>query len=192
MHPECQKRVYEEVSSVLGHTQDASFTREQIDKLCYTERCIRETMRYIPIVPMIARTNRAPIKLRNIVLPVGTQIAIAITKLHQSAEHWGNDVGYFKPERFEPENIAKVHPYAYLAFSGGPRNCIGKKTKHYFVFKFIMLNISIIHRLQICNRNRQTGRRSTCTKFRVFNSFAKRGYSLFSGYKCAIFNATSG
>lgn len=132
MHPDCQQRVYEEVSSVLGHKRDTSFTREQVDKLYYTERCIRETMRYIPIVPMIARRNHVPVKLRNIELPAGTQIAIAITKLHQSAEHWGEDVGDFNPDRFEPDNIAKVHPFAYLAFSGGPRNCIGMKNTHFY------------------------------------------------------------
>lgn len=126
MHPECQQRVFEEVSAVLGHSRDTNFTREQIDKLYYTERCIRETMRYIPIVPVIARSNHKPIKLRTVELPPGTQIGIAITKLHQSAEHWGEDVGEFKPERFEPENFAKIHPFAYLPFSGGPRNCIGK------------------------------------------------------------------
>lgn len=126
MHPECQQRVYDEVSTVLGHKRDVPFTRAQIDQLHYTERCVRETMRLIPIVPMIARTNQVPIKLRNVELPAGSNIAVAITKLHGSAEHWGDDVAEYRPERFEPEQLAKVHPYAFLGFSGGPRNCIGE------------------------------------------------------------------
>jgi cytochrome P450 len=57
-------------------------------------------------------------------LPVGTEMIIVIDGIHRNPEEFPNP-DKFIPERFEPQNQAKMHPYAYIPFSMGPRNCIG-------------------------------------------------------------------
>ena len=64
--------------------------------------------------------------LDGITVPKDTNLVIHIYNLHHDPETW-KDPEIFKPERFLPENSHDRHPYAYVPFSAGPRNCIGQK-----------------------------------------------------------------
>lgn len=60
-------------------------------------------------------------------LPKGANISIRIIDIHRNPRFWGADVNKFNPDRFLADNISKIHPYAFIPFSAGPRICIGYK-----------------------------------------------------------------
>lgn len=59
------------------------------------------------------------------IVPAETTVAIDIINLHRSPEIFPDPLK-FDPDRWLPENSLHRHPYAYIPFSAGPRNCIGE------------------------------------------------------------------
>ena len=65
----------------------------------------------------------------------GSTISISIYKVHRDERYFPSPDEY-RPERFLPENSEKRHPYTFIPFSAGRRNCIGQR--------FAMLEIKIV------------------------------------------------
>ena len=59
-------------------------------------------------------------------MPKGGIVTLPIYHMHHDAKFW-REPEKFDPSRFLPENRAKIVPYTYIPFGGGPRNCIGMK-----------------------------------------------------------------
>jgi len=57
-------------------------------------------------------------------IPAGITIYIQKYSLHRHPECYPNPEE-FNPDNFLPERVRERHPYAYIPFSAGPRNCIG-------------------------------------------------------------------
>lgn len=59
-------------------------------------------------------------------VPKGTTCAIFTYLVHRNEEIFPKPE-VFDPDRFSPENTNGRHPFAFIPFSAGPRNCIGQK-----------------------------------------------------------------
>lgn len=122
MHPECQEKAYNELATIFPN-KEVDVTMDDLNKLLYMDMCIKEALRVLPTVPTVARKTTDCIEVRGYKIPAGTSLGIDIFSLHRSRKYWGDNAEQFIPERFDPENKL-VHPYCYMAFSHGPRNCI--------------------------------------------------------------------
>ncbi|EPB71359.1 hypothetical protein ANCCEY_09544 [Ancylostoma ceylanicum] len=124
--------VQEEVDTftfeVLGES-DRPVTYEDIGNLKYLEACIKETLRLYPSVPLIARQVAEDIKIKDHILPAGTGVVLIPSMVHRDPNYW-DDPEVFRPERFIESELK--HPYAYIPFSAGSRNCIGKHAEILF------------------------------------------------------------
>ncbi|XP_011706467.1 PREDICTED: cytochrome P450 4C1-like [Wasmannia auropunctata] len=79
--------------------------------------------------------------LESYVVPAGTILYMFFYKVNRDPNFWPNpDV--FDPDRFLPEKIRNRHPYSYLPFSAGPRNCIGQR---YAMLEIKAMIASLIH-----------------------------------------------
>lgn len=123
-HPEVQARIVAEAEAVGFYEQGPAPTSTQtLAAMEYLERCIKEALRLYPPVPVIARQLYAPLRTPSMDVPAGCSIFIHVFEQHRNPEYFPNPL-QFDPDRF----LEKMkHPYAYIPFSAGPRNCIGQK-----------------------------------------------------------------
>ena len=60
----------------------------------------------------------------NFRIPEGCNIVISSYALHRNPRIFADPLT-FNPDRFTMEQSIGRHPYAFIPFSAGPRNCIG-------------------------------------------------------------------
>lgn len=124
-HQDCQKKCLDEIDSIFG-ADNRSPTMQDLREMRYLEQCIKETLRLYPSVPLIARRVTEDITIGKSKLPAGSNLLILPYATHRIPSIYP-EPELFDPERFSTELSESRHPYAYIPFSAGPRNCIGHK-----------------------------------------------------------------
>nr|QLI62180.1 cytochrome P450 31 [Streltzoviella insularis] len=122
-HEDVQERIYEECQEIFGDS-DRTPSMTDLAQMKYLEAVIKETLRLYPSAPFIARRITEDFMMGDVLVPKGTEVGIHIYDLHHRADLYP-DPEVFKPERFLNGELR--HPYAFVPFSAGPRNCLGQR-----------------------------------------------------------------
>ncbi|CAH1400211.1 unnamed protein product [Nezara viridula] len=122
--PDVQEKLYDEQVDIFGDSKRMT-TAQDLEKMTYLKMVINETLRLYPTIPLYSRCLKEDLLIdEKTIIPAGHTVAVFTYAVHRSKKHWDN------PEEFIPERFApgiEIHPFSFLPFSAGPRNCIGQK-----------------------------------------------------------------
>ena len=103
-----------------------------VNSFKYLDACVWETLRLFPPVSRVERVCASDYQLRgtNITVPAGMTVSVPVYAVHRDPKNF-DEPDKFKPERFlQTEGSSESplkHPYCFLPFGGGPRNCLGMR-----------------------------------------------------------------
>ncbi|XP_066141715.1 cytochrome P450 4c3-like isoform X2 [Euwallacea fornicatus] len=126
VHSDFQREVYQEIVNILGTDLANKPTYANLQEMSLLERCIKESLRLYPPVPVMGRKTNDEISTKFGVIPKDVNVFIHLYDMHRNPDLWLNP-DKFDPSRHLPENSQNRHTYAYIPFSAGPRNCIGQR-----------------------------------------------------------------
>lgn len=121
-NPAVQNRLRNEIDEY----DENDLTYEQLNKFKYLDTVISETLRLYPAFGVIQRRadRDYDVENTNYIIEKGTTVIIPVYAMHMDPNHFKNPEK-FDPDRFNDRNKIKFHPYAYLPYGEGPRQCIG-------------------------------------------------------------------
>jgi cytochrome P450 len=119
--PEVEAKLHAELDSVLG---DRVPGFADVPQLIYTRALLDEALRLYPPVPILPREAIQDEEFQGVPIPKGSLLFVVPWLLHRHRKLWELP-DHFIPERFLPENAAKISKFAYVPFSIGPRICAG-------------------------------------------------------------------
>ncbi|KAL6151986.1 hypothetical protein ACJQWK_04788 [Exserohilum turcicum] len=125
-----------EIASTCGAGLHPS--RDDLMKMSYLTKVLKETLRLYPPVPVNIRTasettilpvGGGPTRADPVLIPKGSVVAFSLYSMHRRPDLYGMDAELFRPERWDEDMPLKHNPttlkWGYIPFHSGPRRCLG-------------------------------------------------------------------
>jgi cytochrome P450 len=145
-------------------------------QLPYSEQVVKEAMRLYPPAGGVIRQPIHDIELGGYPIAKGSMVAISTYVMHHDPQLFA-EPDRFDPERFTPENEAKLPRYAYLPFGGGPRVCIGNS---FAIMEARLILLTVLQRYHLSLAPGQTVRAE-----QVFTLRPRGGLPMMAARRCA-------
>jgi cytochrome P450 len=121
LNPGAEARLHAEVDA-LG---DAPPRADDLPRLPFTRAVLAESMRLHPPAWAVGRQPLEDFAAGGYRIRAGTVVLMSPWLTHRDPRWWP-EPERFDPDRWSPENEARLPRFAYFPFGGGPRKCIGE------------------------------------------------------------------
>ncbi|KAF3026576.1 hypothetical protein E8E14_014160 [Neopestalotiopsis sp. 37M] len=124
-HQDIQSCLRNEINSLFRNSAEPTYN--QIDELKYLDNFIKETLRvYSPEATTYHKQSTRDLIIEGQFIPKGACFDITPSMIMFNPLIWGPDSHEVNPDRWNHLTSDQSNPYAFMAFSNGPRICIGK------------------------------------------------------------------
>jgi cytochrome P450 len=141
-HPEVAQKLRQELNNVLGGRTPQL---EDLARLPYTDRVVKESMRLYPPAWSLARSVAKEIDIADYRVPVGANVVMSPWIMHRDPRFFDRPE-QFDPDRWTEQSAQQLPRFAYFPFGGGPRFCIGAS---FAVMEANLLLAAIAQRFQL-------------------------------------------
>jgi cytochrome P450 len=139
-HPEIAERTRAEVDAALARREP---TYADLPALAYTERVVKEALRYYPpAIAIFGRKALEDITIGSWTIPKGG-IVRAVSYVTHHDPRWFPEPDRIDPDRFAPGRVEQLPQLAYFPFGAGPRVCVGQ---HFAMMEMTLLTAMLVQR----------------------------------------------
>ncbi|EDO31508.1 predicted protein [Nematostella vectensis] len=145
-HPDVQDKLIQELD-LAGSNRGNSPLYEYSQKIDYLDRVINESLRLYPPGYLIIRRYDEECTIQGVHFPRGVDVNIPVYILHRDPAVWERPDD-FDPEHFSHEANEKRHPYSFIPFGMGPRQCIGMR---FALMEIKIALVNILEKYKFCS-----------------------------------------